>query len=280
MARKGSREGGTGLTASDVRKLARLAASYPGEPEEGLRRGVLALPGTPHAIDRRGRILRRETIPGSEIDLGPPVAGKAASSAARRLGRALALVDAAWPEAGREIRARTRLVLTPEEQGLVSYSHLHRPGVSYIRLRGKSILDLADDLLHETAHHRLHDLEERTPLFASVPSGGEEVRYYSPWRRALRPVRGIYHAAYTFSFRAELFRRILSRARDAEGRVGPLRLRPEKLRWIEQEARNERRQVLRALGHLGDAARRGFLTARGRRMLATIREAASARAAA
>ena len=293
--RKVERLGGNGsATAEEIRarlgvsvvaRLARLAASYPGEPEEGLRPGELAIPGTSYAIDRRRRLLRRETIPGSEIALGPPVVSKeesgtpSASAAARRLGRALAVVDAAWSEAGQEIRAGTRLVLTPEERGLVSYSHLHRRGVSYIRLLGKTILDLADDLLHETAHHRLHALEERTTLFASAPPDGEEVRYFSPWRRDLRPVRGIYHAAYTFSFRAELFRRIQRTARARGGRVGPLRLHAKRLRWLGEEARHERRQVLRAVRDLEDAASRGLLTSDGRRLLAEIGKAAVTKSA-
>jgi hypothetical protein len=118
--------------------------------------------------------------------------GKAKHAAAmRRLGLALGVLDAAWPEAARETRARTRLVLPLDEPGLVSFSMASRPGVSYINLRGKSVLDLADDLLHETAHHRLHTIESRVRLFVrTVPDspGGGDLRYWSPWRRsASRP---------------------------------------------------------------------------------------------
>ena len=269
------------LGASTVARLARLAASYPGEPEEGLGPGVLAIPGTRYSIDGGRRLLGRETIPGSGICLGPPVRTReehgvpTPSPAAGRLGRALAVVDATWAEAGEEVRATTRLVLTREEPGLVSYSHLHRRGVSYIRLRGKTILDLADDLLHEAAHHRLHALEDRAPLFAPARPEDEEVRYFSPWRRELRPLRGIYHAAYTFSFRAELFRRLVRNAHATGDRVGALRLPEKRLRWIADEARNERRQVLRGVLDLEDATRRGLLTPEGRRLLAAIRKAAA-----
>src|SRR5207244_3649823 len=73
----------------------------------------------------------------------------------------------AWPGAGREVRVRTRLVLPLDEPGLVSFSMASRPGVSFLNVRGKTILDLADDLLHETAHHRLHAIEERSRLFTN-----------------------------------------------------------------------------------------------------------------
>ncbi len=279
-----------------IARLARLAASYRGEPEEGVRAGELALPGTGLLVDWRGRLRARDRIPASRIVLGPSLQSDAkrlavrrgslraaADRARRRLASALAVVDAAWPEAGREIRARTRLVLPLSEPGLVSYSHMHRPGVSYVNLRGKSILDLADDLLHETAHHRLHAIEARTSLFPArhARRSEDETRYFSPWRRSMRPVRGIFHAAFTFSFRAELFRRILAAAKPARGRVGPLRVDARLAGWLRSEASRESRQVARAYRDLMDASRRGLLTASGRALLrnvrAAVRQAATAR---
>src|SRR5262249_51837119 len=109
--------------------LVRLAGSYPGEPEEGVRPGELAIPGTVWIVRGPGGLRRRDTIPGSNILLGSLQSGRkglrvapaTTANVPPRLGGALALVDRAWPEAGAEIRARTRLVLTLEEPGLVSY---------------------------------------------------------------------------------------------------------------------------------------------------------------
>src|SRR5206468_1561077 len=117
-------------------------------------------PGTVFVVDRRGALRERAAIPGSSIVVGPPLrSGRkrlraipdaaGARAAARRFGAALALIDAVWPEAGAEVRARTRLVLPLAERGLVSFSLPSRPGVSFINLRGKTVIDLADDLLHE-----------------------------------------------------------------------------------------------------------------------------------
>lgn len=210
---------------------------------------------------------------------------------AARLGRALDILQAVWPEAAEEVRARTRLVLPLAEPGLVSFSLPSRPGVSFINLRGKTLTDLADDMLHEAAHHRLHAVEERTRLFSepraagvdrrprepasmrmgSVAFEGDAPRYWSPWRRDMRPVRGIFHACYTFAFRAELLERIARAARASGGRVGHLRLRPGGVRRLRLESAKERRWLARSLFDLDDAARRGLLTTAGQRLVSEMR---------
>ena len=81
-----------------------------------------------------------------------------------RLSRALGIVRAAWPAGYHEILSKTIMVVPVREPRLVSYSLASRPGISFINLCGKRLIDLADDLLHETAHHRLNDLEELAPL--------------------------------------------------------------------------------------------------------------------
>lgn len=347
-----------------VARLAALAATYEGEPEEGLAPGQIAIPGTVYIVDRRGRLLERPVVPGSSIVLGPhlfsgrrrlrveraamrrssvdlrpqPLARQGDDRARRRFGLALAIVDAAWPQAGAEIRARTRLVLPLEEPGLVSFSMASRPGVSYINLRAKTLVDLADDLLHETAHHRLHAIETRRQLL-SIPRGlsgissagptgpvdrrptlltnagpvrpagdsepgrpptktggarphagraagaqgrvrtflaEDELRYWSPWRRALRPVRGILHACYTFTFRAELLERIAAAARAGGWRVGPVRVDRRTTRRLLSEARRERTRLAGSLRDLDDASSRGAFTLAGRTLLALMRRAARA----
>src|SRR4029079_17658713 len=106
---------------SDLAGLIRLAARYPGQPEEGLRPAELAIPGTEVIVDGKGRVRLRPTIPGSSIQVGPQPRSVRGATAAHRLGQALAVIDAAWPGAGREVRIRTRLVVPRDEAGLVSY---------------------------------------------------------------------------------------------------------------------------------------------------------------
>jgi len=165
----------------------------------------------------------------------------------RRLDRALALIGAVWEEGLREVTAHTRVVVPLVEAGTVSYSLPDRPGVSYINLEGKTPVDLADDLIHETAHHRLHSLEEVTRLHRD----DGEPRYWSPWRRSLRPLHGVLHATYTFAWRAQLLARLL----DAPGRLPRARIR--------RELAFEIGALGRALADLADAEGRGLLTPEG-----------------
>ncbi len=146
--------------------------------------------------------------------------------------------------------AHTHVVVPVSARGVVSYSMPDRPGASYINLRGKSRADLADDLLHETAHHRLHDLEE----LSALERDDGEPRYVSPWRRGVRPLRGILHAAYTFTWRAELLRRMRDARTGAPGA------------WLRREMAFEIDALSSALGDLADASRRGLLTPAGERL--------------
>lgn len=168
-----------------------------------------------------------------------------------RLGAALSLIGEAWEEARREIEIHTRVVVPLEQSGVVSYSLPDRPGTSYINMRGKRLVDLADDLLHETAHHRLHSLEE----ISALERQGTDAQYYSPWRNQVRPLHGILHAAYTFTFRAELFQRLL-RLRGRLPRV-----------WLRGEIDREREMLHQSVRDLRDAEEQQFLTAAGSRLL-------------
>jgi hypothetical protein len=209
----------------------------------------------------------RETIPGSGIVVarrmrwtpgGLRPAGRLPGLAAR-LGAALDLLRRAWPEGHREVLAHTREVVPLEERNTVSFSLPGRPGTSYINVRGKSLVDLADDLLHESAHHRLHGLEE---VAGSLVRDDGEPRYRSPWRRSVRPVHGILHGAYTFAYRAELLGRLAALDDDAGRRLPRA--------WLRREAALEIRMLRGALADLEDAGRRALLTPAGRRLVRAI----------
>lgn len=249
---------GSRLTVPD---LATEGSGRAGAPRHGPR-----APGA--------RLIRRETIPGTSILLAPLVESRPrrlrvrrqVPGLARRLARALRIIQIAWPEAHREIILRTRMVVPIHEPGTVSWSLAARPGVSFIHVAGKSLVDLADDLLHENSHHRLHDMEEASRLLRPGADTREVQAFDSPWRGTRRPLRGILHGAYTFLFRAGLFRRILRASRDHPrllaadlGRSGP--------RLARRELRREIGMVGRALRDLRRSSAEGLLTPAGVRLV-------------
>lgn len=227
-------------------------------------------PGSP-------QLVRRRLVPGTALLLAPALrsyprrlaVGSEIKDLDLRLVRALRLVRLAWPEAHREILARTAMVVPIRETGLVSYSLAARPGVSFINVTGKSTIALADDLLHETAHHLLHDLQEVTRLLRRGPDTEETQAFDSPWRGTRRPLHGILHGAYTFLFRAELFARLLETRRRLPGVLGPL-LGRGGTAFLARELRRELRLCARAHRDLTVAARAGLLTPDGRALVRAL----------
>ena len=223
-------------------------------------------------------LVQRSTIPGTPILLAPALVsrprnlwvGRDVPELGERLARALRLVRLAWPAGHDEILRRTFMVVPVREEGLVSYSLAARPGISFINVFGKTLVDLADDLLHETAHHRLHDIQETAGLLAPGPAAHEVQAFDSPWRGTRRPLHGILHGAYTFLYRAELLRRLLRLARARPRRL-PLRLGRRGPRWLRRELDHERAMLARALRQLDGAAREGLLTPAGRALLRAMR---------
>ena len=224
------------------------------------------------------RLVRREVIPGSSIILAsrvvssphrPRVTGTF-PGLGRRLERALGIVRVSWPEAHREIERRTFMLVPIREPGTVSYSVAARPGLSFINPSGKTLVDLADDLLHETAHHRLHDLQAVAVLLKPGPETLDVQAFDSPWRGALRPLHGLLHGAYTFLFRAELFRRILRLVRLDPRALGAA-IGPPGRSFLLRELGRERRMIARALRDLEAASRAGLLTRAGRGLVRGMR---------
>lgn len=95
----------------------------------------------------------------------------------------------------------THTIVPVNEEGIVSYSMQSLPGYSCINLFDRDQIDLMDDLLHENGHHYLNTYLNHTELI----NEDDDKIYYSPWRKALRPIRGIYHAVLTFYWAMELF---------------------------------------------------------------------------
>jgi hypothetical protein len=95
----------------------------------------------------------------------------------------------------------THTIVPINEPGIVSYSQQQLPGYSCINMFERDSIDLIDDLLHENGHHYLNTFLN----FDELINEDDDKIYYSPWRRALRPIRGIYHATFTFYWALELF---------------------------------------------------------------------------
>jgi HEXXH motif-containing protein len=88
---------------------------------------------------------------------------------------------------------------------VVSFSYRHRPGLSFINCFDRDQFDLIDDLIHENSHHQLNLFLRKATL---IQGDRHEEIFYSPWRRSLRPLRGILHATFTFTMGAILFERL------------------------------------------------------------------------
>lgn len=59
--------------------------------------------------------------------------------------------------------------------------------------------EFADTLIHEFHHNRLFFIEENSPILTdSTEQSLIDSNYYSPWRKDLRPLRGLLHALYVY----------------------------------------------------------------------------------
>lgn len=136
---------------------------------------------------------------------------------AKRMRRALSAIAAAWPEGDRLLALLTSRIVPLKAAGVVSFSYRHRPGLSAINCFDRDQLDLIDDLIHENSHHHLNLLLRKDVMYQH--DHNQEV-FYSPWRRTLRPLRGILHATFTFTMGAMLFERLVVWEGGKAGKTG------------------------------------------------------------
>lgn len=154
-------------------------------------------------------------IQSSAVTVGPTlVYGKdrqprnvAATSAeqVKRIKQAWTIIQDVWPEGQDVLALLTARIVPLKAKGVVSFSYRHRPGLSFINCFDRDNLDLVDDLIHENSHHHLNLLLRKQILYHG--DHNQQI-FYSPWRRSLRPLRGILHAAFTFTMGAMLFERL------------------------------------------------------------------------
>ncbi len=119
----------------------------------------------------------------------------------QRIGNALEIIQKFSPSSWDSFVAFTEVIIPIKEAEFVSYSHQDLPGYSMINLYHRDFIDLIDDLLHENGHHHLNHYLNLNKLIEEPA----DTIYYSPWRRTLRPLRGIYHAYFTFFWAFKLF---------------------------------------------------------------------------
>jgi hypothetical protein len=124
--------------------------------------------------------------------------------------KALSIINEANPKLYKTFKNFTKVVVPINEKGIVSYSMQSLPGFSSINMFERDFLDLLDDLLHENGHHYMNHFLNVDELL----NEDDEKIYYSPWRRALRPVRGIYHAYFTFYWAFILYKSLYIAQRD------------------------------------------------------------------
>lgn len=113
---------------------------------------------------------------------------------ASEIEKALKIIKQFSPTSWERFKAFTEEIIPINQPELVSFSHQELPGVSMINLYHRDFVDLMDDLLHENGHHHLNYHLNLGHLIEEP----QDLDYYSPWRRTLRPLRGIYHAYFTF----------------------------------------------------------------------------------
>jgi hypothetical protein len=138
-------------------------------------------------------------------DRQPRTVASTSADQVARIGRAWTIVQEAWPEGQEVLAVLTTRIIPLKAKGVVSFSYRHRPGLSFINCFDRGDLDLIDDLIHENSHHHLNLLLRKHVMYHS--DHNQQI-FYSPWRRSLRPLRGILHAAFTFTMGAILFERL------------------------------------------------------------------------
>jgi HEXXH motif-containing protein len=189
-----------------------------------------------------------------------------------RIARAWQTIRLAWPEGHAVLALLTSRIVPLRAKGVVSFSYRHRPGLSFINCFDRDNLDLIDDLIHENSHHHLNLLLRKYVMYRR--DHNQQI-FYSPWRRSLRPLRGILHATFTFTMGALLFQRLSSWV---SGRRGAARwknagLTPQDLQRSRFRCVEEVESVRYSLQDLHYADRHlGWLTGSGRRLVGKLAE--------
>lgn len=182
---------------------------------------------------------------------------------AERIQRARMAIEQAWPEGYRNLTHLTNRIVPLKAEGVVSFSYRHRPGLSFINCFDRDDLDLIDDLIHENSHHHLNLLLRQAVLYHK--DRNQEI-FYSPWRRSLRPLRGILHATFTFTMGAILFEKLSTWAKSNKATLTSNQILRARFRSLEEVA-----SVRYSLKDLAHAHTLGWLTPDGWGLVNSLR---------
>lgn len=130
-----------------------------------------------------------------------PELDRAIETHKERITKALELIKKYSPRCFDALEVFTESIVLVDEPGVVSYSLQSLPGYSNINVVERDFVDLIDDLVHENGHHALNAVLNAQELIEE----DDDKIYWSPWRRALRPIRGMYHGYLTFCWAYALF---------------------------------------------------------------------------
>jgi len=192
-----------------------------------------------------------------------------------RIAQAWRVIQQAWPEGHEVLALLTSRIIPLKAKGVVSFSYRHRPGFSFINCFDRDNLDLIDDLIHENSHHHLNLLLRKYVMYHG--DHNQQI-FYSPWRRSLRPMRGILHATFTFTMGAMLFERLSAWGMKGKKSGGK---RPRLIRLTGRELLRARFRCLEEVEsvryslqdlHYADH-HLGWLTGSGRRLVGQLAEA-------
>ncbi len=122
-----------------------------------------------------------------------------------RLESAMSTLEKYAPNSFALVEELTTHIIPTDEEGIVSYSSQNIPGYSVINFEHRDFNNLLDDIVHENAHHFLNHLLNQNELIYE----DDDQIFYSPWRRAFRPIRGLYHGLSTFNFGHYLFKELI-----------------------------------------------------------------------
>ncbi len=200
-------------------------------------------------------IYRKDNTPARIVPTG--------GNAGERIQLARAVIEQAWPEGYRNLARLTNRIVPLKAKGVVSFSYRHRPGLSFINCFDRNDLDLIDDLIHENSHHHLNLLLRKAVLYHKDQN--QEI-FYSPWRRSLRPLRGILHATFTFTMGAILFEKLSTWAKSGKATLTPKQLLRARFRCLEEVA-----SVRYSLKDLAHAKKLGWLTLAGWRLVSSLK---------
>lgn len=130
-----------------------------------------------------------------------PALDKNISVYSERIERALEIIKKYSPRSFAALQTFTESIILIDEPGVVSYSLQSLPGYSNINVLERDFVDLIDDLVHENGHHALNAVLNAEELIEE----DDDKIFWSPWRRALRPIRGMFHGYLTFFWAYALF---------------------------------------------------------------------------